>query len=121
MTLVSAVLAMVMLSTTTVALLMLSATEPIIANNLLRGFQAFYVAESGLEIALASVNHDILDESMSGTLAGGGRYTVTVTVDGAELAVRSVGQVETATRVVSNRFEQIDGRWQPMRRFREEP
>lgn len=121
MVLALALLAMVLLGTLTGAFLTLSATEPLIATNLLRGSQAFYVAESGLEIALWQANQASGPASLMGTL-GEGTYAVTVAVeDATHVRVRSVGRVGPAIRIVSNTFERTDeGVWQPMRRFREE-
>ena len=120
MTLMVAIFAMVLLSTTTVALLVLSASEPTIAHNLLHGVQAFYVAESGLEIALCQLNQGMPLMVLTGPV-GVGTYTITVQpVDPDHVLVRSVGQVETATRTVSNTFERdAEGVWHPMKQFRE--
>lgn len=126
MTLLSAVLAMTLLSITTAALLTLGASEPQIANNLLRGSQAFYLAESGLEIALAHLNNGGSPLLVQAGAVGAGTYEVTVTPIGLPLPVlvqvRSVGQVGPATRVVSNVFvwDPLDSRWRVLPEFREE-
>jgi hypothetical protein len=129
-TLVLALFTMVLLATTTAALLVVSASEPLIANNLLRSSQAFYVAESGLEIALATLNSDGLPLPVVVGPVGAGTYTLTVTPLGLSLPligpvhvrVRSVGRVGLATRAVSNEFARdlLDGGWRPLSRFREE-
>jgi type II secretory pathway component PulK len=121
MTLVMALFTMLSLTITTLALLTMATTEPRIAANLLHGSQAFYLAESGLEIALAMLqeNRPLVDRA--GTV-GAGHYSLTFTeVEVTRVRVRSVGRVGRAVRVVSNQFEQdADGIWRPMKSFREE-
>lgn len=121
MTLVAGVLAMVMLSTTTAALLMVSATEPQIANNLLLGSQAFYIAESGLEIALVLLRSGAPPDVQASACAGGA-YTIRF-MDNADgsVWVHAEGRIGNARRLVTNRFARDDdGVWQPLREFREE-
>lgn len=121
MILLLAVMAMVLLSTTTMAMLAVSVTEPIIANNLLLGSQAFYLAESGLEIALGILNANVPLVAVTGSLAGG-TYAITFSVEGVDrVHVRSVGRIASAVRMVSNRFERdAEGVWRPLKQFREE-
>jgi hypothetical protein len=119
MTLVVAMVSSVALATMLFALVTLATTEPLIANNLLQGSQAFYVAESGLEIALAHLNAGVPPEGVY-TLALGTVHVTYESVDADHVRVRSQGQVEGATRLVSNQFVREDGRWGPMKEFKEE-
>lgn len=120
MTLLAAMAALVLLSTITLALLALATTEPQIANNLLRGEQAFYVAESGLEIALTLLNTGQPIDDMPRPIGAG---TVTITVDTAtpdHVRVLARGQVGLAVRRVANSFERdAEGRWHPLAQFTE--
>lgn len=127
MTLLLALSTMLALGTMILALLTSAVTEPRIANNLLQGSQTFYVAESGLEMALARLNRG---EHPEGTWpVGAGTVTVTVSngllwwlLDPQHVQIQAQGEVQGAPRRVSNRFERgEDGRWRPLGEFREEP
>jgi hypothetical protein len=129
MTLVSAILVLNLLTVTTLAFLTLSASEPQIANNHLRSSQAFYIAESGLEIGLAHLNNEGPPVLVQAGPVGAGTYTLTLTPVGLPLPgigpimvrAHSVGQVGPATRAVSNVFmRDLEGRWAPLPQFREE-
>lgn len=94
-----ALLALLLLSTLTLALLSMSAFEPLIAKNLVTGEQARFVAEAGIEWAfnplLASLDWDaflagadpvsgallIADAPIPGQPASGGTYTVRIRND----------------------------------------
>jgi hypothetical protein len=127
MTFMLACVVMLCLTVTTFALLAIATTEPRIANNLLLGSQAFYIAESGLEIALWELNAGKLPDYASRKI-GGGSVTITVQgtilerlLDPVHVRVLARGQVGTAVRVVSNTFvRDANGHWSPMARFREE-
>jgi hypothetical protein len=121
MTLILALFAMLTLTVTTLALLSTATTEPVIANNLLHGSQAFYVAESGLEIALVELNEGRVPDGSTRFIGFGRVVTVGIIIDTDHVHVIARGRVGSALRIVSNMFElDVDGRWQPLKQFKEE-
>ena len=110
-----------LLSTLLLPLIILGMSEVAIANNLLQSAQAFYLAESGLELAVRQANRGEPITPGSGPL-GAGTYQVSVHPLGSDhIRVQGTGRVGTAVRRVSNVFERNEfGVWTPTTQFREE-
>jgi hypothetical protein len=120
MIVVLALISWVELATVLALLLVVGATEVRIAENVLAGAQAFYLAESGLEMALVELRAG--EPSREGRrLMGHGHVVVWRTVQDADhVEVVAHGQVGTALRIVRNVFERGSDGWRPLAQFSEE-
>jgi Tfp pilus assembly protein PilX len=104
------------------AILLMATLEPHIAQNLLDGTQAFAVAESGLEVGLWRLRAGARPEGRVGVGEGQAEVHATV-IDGDHVALRSIGRVRQARRVVANLVQRDvagDGQWHFAAAFREE-
>lgn len=119
--LVAAVVVAVQLVAMLLGLLVLGAGEAHVAANLLAGSQAFYLAESGLEIALVELRAGTPPNGAVRALGEGHVVVTGATQDPDHVEVLARARVGTAERVVRTVFERgLDG-WRPVGPFMEGP